>query len=368
VPPATDRERVQFLLNLQRLLSEGLFVATYKYALLMALADLAVEKGDEFGEADVFSTKEIAEKFIQYYWRQTLPYVSAGSGAQGLLKQNQGKQAAVVNLVEEARSTANGSISAARGNPALWGSLVAGVESIVKGMPLWKLQTIGREEVAFLYRNTHSGSMVELLPGVADNLRFFHTLIPDLMQGAWVRHVRGIGENQQLLGDTTDLREFMFGAERENLAAYRPILVEVQAGLCFYCLRPVHKESDVDHFIPWTRYPVDFGHNFVLAHASCNRRKRDYLAAEEHLERWLRRNGDWNGPLMEHFRARNLPASLSNSTQIAQWAYGQAELAQAHLWVKDDEVRPIGPGWRRLFAESLGGGAGIAADSTQPHG
>jgi hypothetical protein len=35
----------------------------------------------------------------------------------------------------------------------------------------------------------------------------------------------------------------------------------------------------VDHFIPWSRYPADLGHNFVLAHDRCINAKSDYLAA-----------------------------------------------------------------------------------------
>ena len=40
---------IQFLINVQRLLDEGLFVATYKFALLLSLADLAIELGDDSG-------------------------------------------------------------------------------------------------------------------------------------------------------------------------------------------------------------------------------------------------------------------------------------------------------------------------------
>ena len=40
-----------FLSKLQRLFAEGDFTATYKFALLIALADLAVELGDDSGEA-----------------------------------------------------------------------------------------------------------------------------------------------------------------------------------------------------------------------------------------------------------------------------------------------------------------------------
>jgi hypothetical protein len=40
-------DEVTFLRKLQRLLEEGDFVATYKFALLQALADLSVEKDPE---------------------------------------------------------------------------------------------------------------------------------------------------------------------------------------------------------------------------------------------------------------------------------------------------------------------------------
>ena len=43
----SDREQLQFLKNIQRLLDEGSFVASYKFALLHALADLALLKGDD---------------------------------------------------------------------------------------------------------------------------------------------------------------------------------------------------------------------------------------------------------------------------------------------------------------------------------
>ena len=88
MPPSSD-EQIKFLVNLQRLLDEGQFVASYKFALLLALADLSVEQGDDSGAPLRLSIDRIAEKFIQYYWRQTLPYPAA-SEAQ-VLRQNTGK-------------------------------------------------------------------------------------------------------------------------------------------------------------------------------------------------------------------------------------------------------------------------------------
>jgi hypothetical protein len=43
----TTGQQVMFLTNLQRFLAEGQFVATYKYALLLTLADIAIESGND---------------------------------------------------------------------------------------------------------------------------------------------------------------------------------------------------------------------------------------------------------------------------------------------------------------------------------
>ena len=56
----TPEFQIQFLSNLQRLLTEGLFVATYKYALLMALADICIEQGREDEGALELPTRLIA--------------------------------------------------------------------------------------------------------------------------------------------------------------------------------------------------------------------------------------------------------------------------------------------------------------------
>ena len=94
--PTADQQ-IKFLTNLQRLLAEGQFVATYKYALLLSLADIAIETGDDSGETLTVSTKLIAEKFIQYYWRQVVPYVPKADPTAGqVLRQNTGKQAAII--------------------------------------------------------------------------------------------------------------------------------------------------------------------------------------------------------------------------------------------------------------------------------
>ena len=119
-------------------------------------------------------------------------------------------------------------------------------------------------------------------------LRQFHPLITALVHGAWVQYVRRC--NREAMGSTTDLAEFLFGSERSALTLLRPALVDLQGGRCFYCDGPVRAGGHVDHFVPWSRYPTDLGHNLVVAHDSYNSAKGSMLAAEEHLARWMERN------------------------------------------------------------------------------
>jgi hypothetical protein len=81
--------------------AEGLFTATYKYALIAALADLSLESGDDSGRRLPCPTFALAEKFVEYYWRHAIPYAAATG--ERVLRQNTGQPAKIVTLVEAAR-------------------------------------------------------------------------------------------------------------------------------------------------------------------------------------------------------------------------------------------------------------------------
>jgi 5-methylcytosine-specific restriction endonuclease McrA len=337
--PPTPEFQLEFLDYIQRVLDEGGFVATYKFALLMALADLSVEKGDESGNVLELHVDWIAQKFIQYYARQTVPYPTAGE--ERTLHQNTGKQAKVVNLVTEAQAP-----YLASGRPApvtrLAESaiLVRDVAGTVATMPLWKLQFINGNDHAFLYPQTRKGRKIALNPGVAFCFRRFHGFVTRMAQDGWIRHVREVEENRAILGAQADLAIFLFGTSRASLADYRPILEEVQGRACFYC-ETQRRETEVDHFIPWSWYSLDLGHNFVLACKCCNADKKDRLAAFRHLERWARRNGDHGASMTAAFRERQLPNDLGATTTVAAWAYRRAEAVGGGTWVLGRHNEPL---------------------------
>lgn len=344
--PPTASEQLAFLRSLQRLMDEGSFVASYKFALLHAIADLCVVKGDDSGAELELSTSVIAEQFIRLYWPQVVPY--SASAEQPILSQNTGRQAAIVRHVAEQRARYQGSLADLERSRSDWDRLLREVERTVTKMPLWKLQTVRSGRLDFLYENHESGEVVQLQPGVAYCFRAFYPMITDMIEGAWSQFVQQ--RNRKHLGQVVDLRSFLFGSRRKALDAYRPLLRDLQESRCFYCEREIKSRADVDHFIPWRIYSLDLGHNFVLAHPGCNSSKSDLLAAEEHLERWTERTRTCRDELEEGFDQLRVLHDWSKSRQIAHWAYGQADEAGRQVWVGAKlDLKPLSGDWRGIL-------------------
>ena len=116
LPARTSRpspeDQVRFIANIERILSEGSFVATYKYALLVALVELAIERGDDSNRELTLPICDIADRFAELYWRQAAPYEAVGASGVGLvLHQNKGKQAGAITRLAKLRDELRGSRS-----------------------------------------------------------------------------------------------------------------------------------------------------------------------------------------------------------------------------------------------------------------
>jgi 5-methylcytosine-specific restriction endonuclease McrA len=351
--PPTPAEQIAFLGNIERLLSEGQFVATYKYALLIAIADLAVQLGSDDGSELELPLRAIAEQFIELYWRHSAPY---GTGADSVLIQNSGKQALVLSIVANLQRQ-HGTLMGAQASPA-WTKAITQTARLISTMPLWRLQVLRSQTLDFLYERGTANDRITLKPGVAANLRRFHGMIVRLAQSEWMHFIQALPRNAPLLGATSDLGQFLFGAERAALVAMAPALADAQEGQCLYCGRRV-SAGHIDHFIPWSRYPRDLAHNLVLAHVECNAKKSDLLASEAHLEKWLDRNAQHDTAIIKAGRTANIivdgPATLS----VATWAYSHAAQLGAAVWVGGNVVEPLTGRWRSLLYaqnDSISGG------------
>jgi 5-methylcytosine-specific restriction endonuclease McrA len=338
-PPPTPEAQLTFLTKLQRLFSEGDFTATYKFALLISLADLAVELGRDDGDALRLTTHQIADKFIYLYWKQTSLYSTGRTGTvTGVLAQNLGKQAAVITAITEFKRTSGySSLQIARLRPG-FAALRSEVVDTVSAQPLKYLQNLGDGKDAFLYERERG--VVKLKPGVAYCLRRFQPLVQQLARSHWVDHIKGNRLNVPFLGDADDLEEFLFETPRKTLVAIGENLRKLDGPRCFYCHRAV-AEADVDHFVPFTLYSRDLMHNFVLAHPSCNRSKSDTLAARTHLEHWVEYVDRYDEQLNEIGKSVGVSSDMAASRAVASWGYRNALASGALGWVRPKAYEPI---------------------------
>ena len=104
--------------------------------------------------------------------------------------------------------------------------------------------------------------------------------------------------------------------------------------------------------MPWSRYPLDLGHNFVLAHSTCNSRKGDRLPAVPHLEKWTWRNQEKADVLQKGFLKIGAPHDLPATRSIARWAYLQVEKAGGQVWLEGSVMVPLSEEWRRVMGGS----------------
>lgn len=340
--PSAEAQLV-FLAKLQRLFAEGDFTATYKFALLIALAELAVELGPDDSEPLLLKNEWIASRFVEMYWQHATPYAAKGASPM-VLVQNLGAQAAVLSAIVAFRKSNPGvTLRRAAGSPG-YRRMLRKVSETVAAQPIKYLQNLGGATDRFIYQRVHGGVM--LLPGVAFCLRRFQPLIQQQARNGWVRHISSNRRNAPALGNSEGLESFLFQTSRQSLAEIAAGLQDLANGRCFYCQRSVAK-PDIDHFIPFTLYPRDSAHNFVVAHPACNNSKSDTLAAKDHLSHWVEHVRANASDLDQIGEAAGLVGSAQSSESVARWAYGAAVGGRA--WKEKREYETIDAGYLSVF-------------------
>jgi 5-methylcytosine-specific restriction endonuclease McrA len=324
------QEQLDFLTKIQRLFNESDFSSTYKYALLISLADLAIELGKDDDSPLELSNRQIAERFIELYWQQTTPYKTSRTNESSILFQNNGSQAAIIEAIHDFRQQNNCNTSESAKRSKEYKKLVTAVAATVAKQPINYLQNVGGGVLPFLYES--NASSITLKSGVTYCLRRFQPLIQQLARSRWTDFIKKNTKNIPILGEKDDLNSFLFEASRKTLALVCKGLKELYGNKCFYCNKAA-SELEVDHFIPFSLYPRDLMHNFVLACPRCNRSKSDSLAAKIHLDKWTELTAKNSEALHNIGEKAGILAARDTSLKVVCWAYEASTLAKCSLWV-----------------------------------
>jgi hypothetical protein len=366
----TEPDPVGLAEKILALLEQGRFTATYKYAVLLGLMDLCLEQTGADGTAPThLSTRDLAVKVVELYWPHTVPY-APGEGME-VLRQNQshaGSQAEIVRLIERFRNASRWGPWAPLARVKVeqagrFDRLIDRVEWKLVEMPLPKLQRFGNRLHPFLYELTWDDDIrhaeirafragdggrfdgqIRLQPGVGRALTRLNGVLRPVIRRQWALLVAQTNNLPE-----ARLEEFLFGTTRTSTEAVREPLQDLQQGRCFYCevafraRRGWHPE--VDHFIPWSRYPDNGLANLVVAHGRCNADKRDFLAATRHVSKWLQRNnpsGSHFGELVDIADRTRWTVSRREIQGVATAVYG-ALPADAELWRQGKEFEFVQP-------------------------
>jgi 5-methylcytosine-specific restriction endonuclease McrA len=254
------------------------------------------------------TTRQLAEKIVELYWPHTVPFFGVAPAA--VLRQNTTGQAEIVSAVMRfrARHAPDPSVpwweSRIRA-PEGYERLVRLVEWKLIEMPLPRLQIMGQSHRPVIYeiywnqgveqhevtryqRGEASGfdNRIMLRPSVGEFFLRLNGLLRPLIQRRWAAMVAQLNRLEE-----SQLEMFLFGADRTRTAKIRAGLWEIQGRRCFYCEARIADpvSGQVDHFVPWSRYPDNTVDNFVVADKRCNGFKSSSLAAADHLSRWTRR-------------------------------------------------------------------------------
>jgi len=332
--PAPSAEfQLDFLAKVERILSQGKFQTTYKFALLIALTNIAVEQGDDSGDALEVDLDDLAQQYLEIYWNMARPYPRVES----VLRQstNPQKPASIITLLSKEVGRSCNSYQRLRAYSKGRDKLRSQAKDRLKRDVLYRLHTLGSQADSsdadrFIYdrpacRADCAGlARLVLKPGVAACLRSFRGVIASIVQARWARWIR---ENNQSLAADRELEQFLFGASRTNVAVYAERFYDLQGGRCFYSGDKLAspKAGEVDHFIPWARYPFDSPFNLVLASKKVNNQLRDELKKPEWRASWLARNDTHRSrliaPAPDGFAA--LEQDRETVRAIADWVYAR---------------------------------------------
>jgi hypothetical protein len=357
--PPTASQQLDFLKKIERLLSHGSFTATYKYALLIALANLAVEKGDDSDGELPIDLDDLAQEFARLYWTAPRPFGNLG---EPLRQSRAGDQDAIIEIVLPVAEKTGWAYSRVREYAGEVGDMTRSARRLVCRYPLFHLQEVrevhggSSEPDNFLYERPPASEaermrmqLISLKPGVGACLRKLHGVVVRLCESEWARWLRKANAK---LGADSKLEDELFGDERADLSHVVEPLMGLQEGRCFYSGRRLDGGDgiQVDHFIPWSMFAFDSAFNLVLVRKEINASKSASLASPRHLEKVLARNRESAGAL-EQMGGAAIDSKKFRS--VARWAYDAAESNQWLTWDWSDraERRQLDDSWRRLLVD-----------------
>ena len=273
--------------------------ASYKYGFLKSILDNLYNTDDHL----VLTFDQLFSKFAEVYWNLVLKYKI--------------RQAPVIiggktTKLEQALWEAKARCSVAEDLP------FESIPDDVREYVCRRVKIDCKENVVgalygdlqeLFYSFSKKAEYIQINPVMYEFVCKHKIAIEKMNYYEWAKYLEKINSDDVMDHLLTKIDE---SAKRNNLEYYRNILFEEFENKCFYCGKPVSKNTvHVDHFIPWSFIKDDNLWNFVLACPKCNESKNDKLAPRAQLDLPVCRNEQMiierqNISLMRNYQAQRL--------------------------------------------------------------
>lgn len=279
----------------KRIIRECNYDNTYKMAWAKALVEISIETNSS-DDVVIIKLENIAEKFIKYYWNQTIFFdLVQGSN---LLKPPVILQY-VKALIEDYYVFAGGrkpdrfekveelikyNISKAYNN------CVKKVMTALKSDVSWRFTFIDGETHSEVYKYEKGNNELEILNENLKILKENSDDLFDLINYRWGLILETFNSSPRVnrkvkIIDEQDIK-------RNSLSKFKEYLdLENEERKCFICGERINDdELSIDHVIPWSYLYSDDLWNLVYVHRSCNSSKSNVIPQSEEIEKLKDRN------------------------------------------------------------------------------
>ena len=302
----------------KRIIRECSYDNTYKMAWAKSLVEIALENKSESKMIEI-KLKQIAEKFIKYYWNQTIFFdLIQGSNLvkTPVILQN------VKELIKEYYKKTNSNKPDRFEKIELfirddmineYENCVNKTIKVLKADVSWRFTFIDGKNHQEIYEYTKGYDFLRISKDNIDILIYNYEDLFDLINYRWALILETFNSSPRINRKVKIIDEQ--DVKRNSLTKFKGYLdIENGKRKCFICNKYINdNELSIDHVIPWSYLYSDDIWNLVYVHKACNSSKSNIIPTKKEIDKLKIRNIK----LMELLEKKNKNGKIVDELRLA---------------------------------------------------
>ena len=302
----------------KRIIRECNYTNTYKMAWAKALVEISLE--EEYNTDTIkIELKTIANKFIKYYWNQTIFFdLIQGS--------NLKETPLILQYIKKLISDYYSFIETKKPDrfERIEENIKASIDKeynecltktiqTLKADVSWRFTYMNGKNYDEIYKYNRGDDKLEILASNLNILRDNHEDLFDLINYKWGLILETFNNSPRINKKVKIIDEQE--VKRNSLSKFKEYLdIENPQRKCFICGKHIDEQQlSIDHVIPWSYLYSDDLWNLVYVHKSCNSSKNNIIPLEEDIKKLKNRNKK----LIQQLKEKGIHGKILNELDLA---------------------------------------------------